>query len=361
LLGFATQRPSLQPQPFARRRLFSQLALGPAFCMSTSYVHIVLPTFNGEQHIAQQLDSLLAQTHTQWCAWLRDDGSTDNTLTIAQHYAQQHPHRFVLLQDNGGNLGVKGNVTRLLEHVVSHIQQSPSTQGVYIALADQDDFWLPHKLQAQLACIRELESAHPNSPCLVHSDLAVVDAQLNSIAPSMAAYNGLRVGASSLGAQLVSNTLTGCTGLFNVALARLALPVPPQAIMHDWWLSLVASAMGHRHYMATSLVLYRQHGFNTIGAKALLRTRTFVWQPGLAAFGTNLLGLSQALLRFVQRLHNQDHNAIFQANALQARAFGQQYSNTLAWRHKLLLLLARSLQFSWPPMQRVIFYLLRRL
>ena len=221
---------------------------------------ILLPTYNGARYLAEQLDSLLSQTHTYWRALVRDDGSSDDTLTVLQTYVQAHPERFELVKDGMGNLGVKGNVAVLLSHALERMSQPPLSAGpCWVALADQDDVWLPHKLSQQLQAMQRLEQEHPKTPCLVHSDLRVVDAKLATLAESMAAFNGLSMSCSRLGPQLVSNTLTGCTALMNPALLQLALPIPAKAIMHDWWLSLVASAFGQRHYMEEALVLYRQH------------------------------------------------------------------------------------------------------
>jgi hypothetical protein len=209
--------------------------------------------------------------------------------------------------------------------------------------------------------MRQLEQAHPHTPCLVHSDLRVVDAQLATLAESMAAFNGLSMHARGLGAQLVSNTLTGCTALMNPELVRKALPIPAEAIMHDWWLSLVVSAFGHRHYMAEPLVLYRQHGANTVGARALNATRTFVWQASWHALPANLLGLTQAALRFLRRLNNQDHANIFKANARQAWAFGKQYEPALVERQRARIWLAKCLKNQPSLIQRLIYRWLKNL
>lgn len=317
---------------------------------------ILLPTYNGARYLAEQLDSLLGQTHTDWRALVRDDGSSDDTLAVIKTYLQAHPERFELVQDGLGNLGVKGNVSMLLSLALQRMAQPPlSTGPCWVALADQDDVWLPHKLQTQLTLMRRLEQAHPHTPCLVHSDLRVVDAQLATLAESMAAFNGLSMHASGLGAQLVSNTLTGCTALMNPELVRQALPIPAEAIMHDWWLSLVASAMGQRAYTDEPLLLYRQHGANTVGARALNATRTFVWQAGWRALPANLLGLTQAALRFLHRLNNQDHAKIFQANARQAQAFGQRYRAALSFQQRALVGLVGVIDRPWAPLQRLIY------
>jgi hypothetical protein len=208
--------------------------------------------------------------------------------------------------------------------------------------------------------MKGLEQAHPHVPCLVHSDLRVVDAQLATLAESMAAFNGLSVHASGLCAQLVSNTLTGCTALMNAELVRQAMPIPTEAIMHDWWLSLVASAMGQRAYTEERLLLYRQHGTNTVGARALNASRTFVWQANWRALPVNLLSLTQAAVGFLRRMNNQDHASIFQANARQAQAFGQRYPAELTFQQRALVGLVGVIDRPWAPLQRLIYRLVRR-
>jgi hypothetical protein len=146
----------------------------------------------------------------------------------------------------------------------------------------------------------------------------------------------------------------------NPALVQLALPIPDEAIMHDWWLSLVASAFGQRHYMAEPLVLYRQHSANAVGAKALNTTRTFVWQAGWRAWPANVWGLLQAAVRFAKRLNNQDHAKIFQSNAQQSRAFAQTYARRLALHQRVLLGLVGVIHRPWAPLQRLIYRCIRR-
>ena len=104
-------------------------------------------------------------------------------------------------------------------------------------------------------------------PIIVHSDLEVVSEQNTVIAKSLISYQGLEIERNSFPNLVISNLVTGCTALINEPLAEKALPIPEKAIMHDWWLALVASAFGKLVYLDIPLVHYRQHGNNTIGAK----------------------------------------------------------------------------------------------
>jgi len=115
----------------------------------------------------------------------------------------------------------------------------------------------------------ELEARHGYSePLLVHSDLQVVDAGLKPISSSFMQYQRIAHEDDGLRTLLLSNFVTGCTCLLNRQLAELALPIPREAIVHDWWLALCAASAGHIGYIAEPLVKYRQHGANVIGAKS---------------------------------------------------------------------------------------------
>jgi len=142
------------------------------------------------------------------------------------------------------------------------------SKAQYIMLSDQDDVWLPTKVEKSLNALKELEQRFPNvTPLLVHTDLKVVDESLISIADSFWMYAGLNCHYTSLNRLLVQNVITGCTIIFNRALAEIATPIPNEALMHDHWLGLVASALGHIGVLEEATILYRQHGRNIIGAK----------------------------------------------------------------------------------------------
>lgn len=306
---------------------------------SEAHIVVLLPVYNGARFLAEQIDSILAQTHRQLTVLCRDDASTDDSANILARYAAQFPHRVHVLSDALGNLGARGNFSHLMNEALAFEPTAEPQPLCYFALADQDDLWHPEKLATLLGAMQQLEGDRPEIPALVHSDLQVVDKDGCVIAPSMARFQGLRPDRDRFAAQLMSNTLTGCTALMNRALLTRSTPVPPQSIMHDWWISLVASALGRRKYLPLALVDYRQHGQNTIGAKEYVKP--------------------VARRHFFARIMDDRHHEVFLANAAQADAFLAHFAPLLSAHQRTALHLARGLAVHFAPWQRVLFRLLR--
>lgn len=221
-------------------------------------VDVVLATYNGQRYLQQQLDSLLGQTVANTRILIGDDGSSDDTLALADQYAVKHPERVRVLPKEQGGKGACGNFNRLLS----------ATDAPYVFLCDQDDVWDEDKISVSLSYLRELESMHGSeTPILVHTDLRVVDQNLKTISDSFFEFQKLDAQASTFKQLLVQNMVTGCTVVVNRALLNKALPIPEGAIMHDWWLALVVTAFGKIGFVDRATMSYRQHGANTVGAK----------------------------------------------------------------------------------------------
>lgn len=243
-------------------------------------VDVLLATYNGEAFIQQQIVSILDQTHTDIRLLIRDDGSTDRTCEIIDALCALDTERLVRITDGSKNLGAAGNFAALLEH----------STAPYCMFADQDDVWMPDKIEATLACMLEAETLHPASACLVFTDVAVGNAAGEVVAPSFFDYMGILPTRTRYPALFLQNTVIGCTVMVNHALVAQALPLPQAIVMHDWWLALVASGLGHIAFLDRATMLYRQHGGNQVGA----------WRYGLA----NLLQLSPSRLRQAYRNYN---------------------------------------------------------
>lgn len=237
-----------------------------AISPSLPRIAIVLATYNGSEYIAAQLDSLFAQDYEDFIIVARDDASQDGTLAILQHYANSYPNKLHLLENEGKNLGASANFAMLIEYVLAH-KATLGIEYAYIMCCDQDDVWHQGKIGKSVQAMLQLETEHPFRACLVHSDLRVIDANGQELAASFFAYQGIRAEKNSFARMLVSNSVTGCTMLINEKLAQLASPIPAQAVMHDWWLALVASSVGHVRPINEALLDYRQHSSNTLGAK----------------------------------------------------------------------------------------------
>ena len=234
--------------------------------MSTpALVDILLATYNGAAYLAPQLDSLLAQTHGHFRLLVSDDGSSDDTLAILQRYESAFDGRLVLLPSARPAGAPGGGVLRNFERLMR--ASADDDRAAYIAFCDQDDVWLPEKTARLLAALQALEARHGSAaPCLVHSDLTVVDQDLQVISPSFAAYQRIAPVDVTPRTLLSVNQVTGCATMINRALLQLALPLPPEVVMHDWWLALLAGS-GARQFVPEALIRYRQHGRNQVGAR----------------------------------------------------------------------------------------------
>lgn len=259
-------------------------------------VEVLLATYNGARYLNDQLDSILAQSCPAWRLTIRDDGSTDNTVQIIKDYIGKFPGKIRLIDEDSKRLGARGNFLKLLD----------VSEADYVMFSDQDDRWLPDKIRLTLRAMLECEARHEGAPVLVHTDLYVADMGLNVISKSFWGYQGIDPLKKSLNNLLIFNNVTGCTVMINSALRRLATPMPQEALFHDVWLALVASAFGHIENVGVPTVLYRQHGENVIGAtryclgyfasklasleKTVATLRMIVAQAGAfhSAYGTRL-------------------------------------------------------------------------
>lgn len=224
----------------------------------TKVITILLAAYNGEKYISQQIDSLLNQTFQNFIIYICDDNSSDSTNAIITEYARNHPEK-IFISKNSENSGGAKNV--FFQMIIAH-------KGDYVMLCDHDDVWLPDKIEVTYNKMIQMEAAYGfSTPLLVHTDLKVVDENLNTISESFKAAMNADFSKTSLRNQIIQNTLTGCTAMYNRALADLISVVPSFAVMHDWWLMLTVSAFGQIGTVEQQTILYRQHGKNEIGAK----------------------------------------------------------------------------------------------
>ena len=231
----------------------------------TDKIAILLASYNGEKYIAEQIESLLAQTEAGWELFCHDDGSTDRTLEILRCYEAQYPGQIHVL--NGPPRGgAKDNFLRMMRDV----------RAPYVMFCDQDDVWLPKKVELTLREMKRLETKHGGKkPLLVFTDLCVTDECLHPIAKRLSAYQKLNPGRIKPKDLMIQNVITGCTVMLNRALAEFAIRPENTAeiIMHDWWCALIGASFGAGSYVDRALVLYRQHGGNFMGAKNLQSLR----------------------------------------------------------------------------------------
>ena len=222
-------------------------------------VAILLSTYNGERFLAEQLNSLIAQTHQDWTIYASDDGSSDATLEILRTYRQQlGPDRLILLK--GPRQGFAANFLSLLRH--------EQFNEPYFAFCDQDDLWSPERLSIGLEWIRQIPAEQPALFCS-RTELIDTHGQPIGLSP-------LFLRSPSFRNALVQSIAGGNTMLFNEA-TRALLAATHQAsrvISHDWWAYILVSGCdGTVHYEPTPCVSYRQHAGNLMGSNASYRDR----------------------------------------------------------------------------------------
>jgi glycosyltransferase involved in cell wall biosynthesis len=219
-------------------------------------IDVLMATWNGARFIGQQLESLFRQTFQDFRLIVRDDGSSDSTLQIVEQYRCRYSDR-VIVRTNLSRQGACRTFSLLAEE----------SSAPYVAFCDQDDVWREDKLELGYTAAKHVEAEHGvHTPVLVFSDLELVGEDSKILAPSMWKMKHVNPHRASLGTMLVQNLVSGCTVLGNRSLLVTGIPIPHGAIMHDFWLGLVAAAFGILHPLNETTVRYRQHQNNTLGA-----------------------------------------------------------------------------------------------
>lgn len=220
-----------------------------------------MSTFNGGRYLGEQLDSLLRQTRGDWELHWRDDGSDDQTIALMRSFAEGAGKGRYQEQNTGGRrLGITASFMHLL-------RAAPAAP--YVAFADQDDVWLPQKLERGADRLARIAA---DVPALYCARQILVDERLQTLRMSS------RIAHEPLfPAALTQNVATGCTVMLNQTAARLiASSDPPAGSLHDWWCYLVVSASGGPILVDdVATVLYRQHQGNAVGAPRTMTRRAF--------------------------------------------------------------------------------------
>jgi glycosyltransferase involved in cell wall biosynthesis len=220
-------------------------------------ISVCVAAYNGERYIADQLRSVLASERVDEVI-VSDDGSRDGTRAIVRAIGDPR----IRLVDGPG--------AGLIRNFESLLRQA---RGDAIFLCDQDDLWLPDKVDVTMEALRTAD--------LVVSDCRVVDADLNVVAPS---YFAVRNAGPGLLKNLLRNTYIGCCMAFRRSVLASVLPFPADIPMHDWWIGIAAERTARTAFIPTPLMLYRRHGGNasTTGSRSpATRRRQLAWRLAL--------------------------------------------------------------------------------
>ncbi len=210
-------------------------------------VAVLLSSYNGEEYIQTQIDSILAQHGPMDVdLWVRDDGSTDSTHQILQRYAEEGKLHWY----TGENLRSARSFMNLLKHCEGYD---------YYAFADQDDYWMPEKVYSGVRALSE-----QTGPALYFANAELVDRQLSGLGRNV--YRK----SPKLDFETLScaGSILGCAIVLNSHLAKIVQEkdMPEQIPMHDFYVSLLCLAFdGMIIYDPVAYIKYRQHGHNVVG------------------------------------------------------------------------------------------------
>lgn len=244
-------------------------------------IDVLLATYNGEKYLKEQIDSILNQTYKNIHLIISDDNSKDSTRAILEQYQKQDSRITIYLQEQ--NLGYIKNFEFLLKKVESD----------YYMLSDQDDVWLPEKIEKSMQTLKNQNAD------LVFGDLEVVDENLQTIYPSFGDFmllnRKIKKYVNSYRVNYLYNCVTGCTILSKKEYIKDILPIPHDSkyVPHDYWMGIMVALKGKLAYMPEKYIKYRQHGNNQIGTdkishkfKKLDQVRELFINVKLGIFGT---------------------------------------------------------------------------
>ena len=232
-------------------------------------IAILLATYNGGQYLRIQLDSILSQTFKNWRVFIRDDGSTDDTLKILSEYVLKYPDKFILLKDKRGSLGCRDQFLYLLFTIDSE----------YYMFCDQDDKWFPDKIEKTYTKLKFLEEKNPNKAIVIGSDSSICGPNLEVINKSC--WDHLRIDPKLFLTKegiMVYPFITGASMIMNSKVKELVsqnpIPpnTPPNTPMYDWWVVMLVYQFGLIDLIDEPTRFYRQHSSNVSGGIEILDT-----------------------------------------------------------------------------------------
>lgn len=223
-----------------------------------SKISVALCTYNGARFLSEQLESFLAQTRLPDELVIGDDCSTDETAALVEEFAETAPFP-VRLEINPKNLGSTKNFERTILRC----------SGDLIFLSDQDDVWLPEKIERI-----EAEFEKKTETALVFSDAELVDENLRPLGENLWDFTfpkemrKIARNGNTLEVLIRQGTVTGATMAFRSGFRELFAPIPTDVpnLIHDEWISLVIASQSKIAFVEEPLIKYRQHAQQQLGA-----------------------------------------------------------------------------------------------
>lgn len=243
-------------------------------------IAVCVSTYNGEKYISEQLDSVLSQNSVEVDIYIRDDGSSDNTVEVLKKYESLYSNVRLFM---GENIGF------VLSFIDCIKMAGPDYE--YYAFCDQDDVWYKDKLSSSLGLI---QSVDPDKPALVFSEVDFCDEELNVVNKSQ-----LKRAEIQPSLFLFDNMCSGNTMLFNNCLRQMILMHDVSRIYyHDWWAALICAYFGNIIYNEKATVAYRRTP-TSVSLNSAQVVSEFICKVKAYLVGTKLHDIKAQLVSFV--------------------------------------------------------------
>lgn len=247
-------------------------------------VVILMSTYNGSKYLREQINSILTQTGVSIHILVRDDGSSDDTISILEEYKTNNPDIIEIIQ--GENIGWQKSFFLLAEYASHHFPDY-----FYFAFSDQDDIWMPEKLRQAIVILSQSQII----PSLYCSNL---------IYYKKGKQDGLYRKKTFIPTYkncLIRNCATGCTIVMNKALLKAISRHPSiESIPHDHWAYMVATLCGKSYVDNNSFILYRQHENNQLGCN---RSLSQIWKARLKTSRSKNWHYREKIAKELIRIH----------------------------------------------------------
>jgi len=201
-------------------------------------ISVCIATYNGEKYIEAQLNSILLQLDLSDEIIISDDSSTDNTINIIETI---NDSRIKLFKYN-----------KFRNYVKNFENSLKNSSGKYIFLADQDDIWLPNKVEISLQYLKDFN--------LVMTDCYYVNSHLEIFNTSF--FENINVKKGFLN-NFIKNSFLGCCMAFDRKILEASLPFPSKLNSHDHWICLISEIFGKTMLIPDKCIYFRRHGSNS--------------------------------------------------------------------------------------------------
>ena len=215
--------------------------------MRNRTVSVAMAVCNGEKYLSEQIDSIINQLNDDDELIISYDPSKDNTLDIIKEY-ENNDKRIHVLINNDHSKGLVSNFDNALSACSKEI----------IFYSDQDDVWLPGKIDKMVSCFSD-----PKVAVAIH-DAMIVDENLKVIIESTFKLRG---GSTKFWKNFIRLSYIGCSMAFRSDLLPVVRPLPTKKRSFDWWTGSICSCYGNMAMINEPLILHRMHSNNATPKK----------------------------------------------------------------------------------------------